>query len=85
MLLVIKLLLKTTLNKLQARSLLNAAEVNTNLGLCELVKGNVADAETYSSKSTGANTANEALGNLYIKQGQMIVLFRHLVAICKTN
>ena len=48
----------------------NAAEVNTNLGLCELCKGNVAEAETYLSKSTGANTANEALGNLYIKQGQ---------------
>lgn len=48
----------------------NAAEVNTNLGLVELCKGNVANAETYLSKSTGANTANEALGNLYIKQGQ---------------
>ncbi len=48
----------------------NAAEVNTNLGLCELCKGNIAQAETYLSKSTGANTANEALGNLYIKQGQ---------------
>ena len=48
----------------------NAAEVNTNLGLCELCKGNVAQAENYLSKSTGANTANEALGNLYIKQGQ---------------
>lgn len=48
----------------------NVAEVNTNLGLIELTKGNVANAETYLSKSTGANTANEALGNLYIKQGQ---------------
>lgn len=48
----------------------NAAEVNTNLGLIELTKGNIANAETYLSKSTGANTANEALGNLYIKQGQ---------------
>jgi len=48
----------------------NATEVNTNLGLIELTKGNVANAETYLSKSTGANTANEALGNLYIKQGQ---------------
>ncbi len=48
----------------------NAAEANTNLGLIELTKGNVANAETYLSKSTGANTANEALGNLYIKQGQ---------------
>ncbi|WP_303733709.1 tetratricopeptide repeat protein, partial [Phocaeicola plebeius] len=48
----------------------SSAEANTNMGLCELVKGNVANAETYLSKSTGANTANEALGNLYIKQGQ---------------
>ena len=48
----------------------NAAEVNTNLGLIELNNGNVANAETYLAKSTGANTANEALGNLYIKQGQ---------------
>ena len=48
----------------------NAPEVNTNLGLMEMVNGNVANAETYLAKSTGANTANEALGNLYIKQGQ---------------
>jgi Flp pilus assembly protein TadD len=48
----------------------DAAEANSNLGLVELVKGNVSEAETYLSKSTGANAANEALGNLYIKQGQ---------------
>ncbi len=48
----------------------DAPEVNTNLGLMELVDGNVANAETYLAKSTGANSANEALGNLYIKQGQ---------------
>ena len=48
----------------------NAPEVNANLGLCELVKNNVASAETYLGKATGANAANEALGNLYIKQGQ---------------
>ena len=48
----------------------NAPEVNANLGLCELVKNNVSSAETYLSKATGANAANEALGNLYIKQGQ---------------
>ncbi|WP_300727239.1 tetratricopeptide repeat protein [uncultured Bacteroides sp.] len=48
----------------------NLSEANTNLGLIALNKGNVAEAETYLSKSTGANTANEALGNLYIKQGQ---------------
>ena len=48
----------------------NAPEVNANLGLCELVENNVAAAETYLGKATGANAANEALGNLYIKQGQ---------------
>ena len=48
----------------------NAPEVNANLGLCELVKSNVAAAESYLGKATGANAANEALGNLYIKQGQ---------------
>ena len=48
----------------------NAPEVNANLGLCELVKNNVAAAESYLGKATGANAANEALGNLYIKQGQ---------------
>ena len=48
----------------------NAPEVNANLGLCELVKNNVASAESYLGKATGANAANEALGNLYIKQGQ---------------
>ena len=48
----------------------NAPEVNANLGLCELVKGNVAAAESYLGKATEANAANEALGNLYIKQGQ---------------
>lgn len=47
-----------------------SAEANTNLGLIELNKGNVANAENYLSKSTGADAANEALGNLYIKQGQ---------------
>lgn len=48
----------------------NSAEANTNLGLVELAKGNVANAENYLSKSSGADSANEALGNLYIKQGQ---------------
>lgn len=48
----------------------NAPEVNSNLGLCELVKNNVASAESYLGKATGASAANEALGNLYIKQGQ---------------
>ena len=47
-----------------------AAEANANLGLCELVNNNVASAEAYLGKATGANAVNEALGNLYIKQGQ---------------
>lgn len=48
----------------------NAAEVNANLGLCELVNNNVAEAEKYLGKAAGASAVNEALGNLYIKQGQ---------------
>ena len=48
----------------------NAPEVNANLVLVELVKNNVSKAESYLGKATGANAANEALGNLYIKQGQ---------------
>ena len=48
----------------------NAPEVNANLGLVELVKNNVAAAETYLGKASGAHAVNEALGNLYIKQGQ---------------
>ncbi len=48
----------------------DAAEANANMGLVELVKNNVSSAESYLGKSTGANAANEALGNLYIKQGQ---------------
>ena len=48
----------------------NAPEVNANLGLCELVNNNLAAAETYLGKASGANAVNEALGSLYIKQGQ---------------
>ena len=50
----------------------NAAspEANTNLGLIALQEGNVKDAEMYIAKGTGANTLDEALGNLYIAQGK---------------
>lgn len=48
----------------------SAAEVNTNLGLIALSKGNKTEAETYLSKGSGAKTLDEALGNLYIAQGQ---------------
>ena len=38
--------------------------------MCELVNGNTAAAESYLGKASGASAVNEALGNLYIKQGQ---------------
>lgn len=48
----------------------SASEVNTNLGLIALAKGDKAQAETYFSKGTGAKALSESLGNLYIAQGQ---------------
>ena len=47
-----------------------AAEVNNNLGLIALINGDKAKAESYLSKSTGASKLNEAMGNLYVAQGQ---------------
>lgn len=47
-----------------------AAEVNANLGLIELLKGNVDAAETYLGKADGADKLGETLGILFIKQGQ---------------
>ena len=48
----------------------DAPEANMNLGLIALAKGDKAAAETYLGKATGAKGLNEALGNLYIAQGQ---------------
>ncbi len=48
----------------------DAPEVNANLALCQLAKGNVSEAEALLGKANGASAVNEALGNLYIKQGQ---------------
>lgn len=48
----------------------SAPEVNMNLGLIALVKGNKAAAESYLAKASGAKELNEALGNLYVAQGQ---------------
>jgi tetratricopeptide (TPR) repeat protein len=48
----------------------SAAEVNNNLGLLALINGDTKKAETYLAKSTGANKLNEAMGNLFIAQGQ---------------
>ena len=48
----------------------DAPEANMNLGLIALAKGDKAAAETYLGKAAGAKGLNEALGNLYIAQGQ---------------
>ena len=47
-----------------------AAEVNVNLGYLALLDGDVAAAEAYMAKGSGAKVGDEALGNLYIAQGQ---------------
>jgi Flp pilus assembly protein TadD len=54
----------------KAENIKAAPEVNLNLGLIALVKGDNAAAESYFSKASGAEYLNEALGNLYIAQGQ---------------
>ena len=51
-------------------SLKDSAEGNMNMGLVALSKGDKAAAETYLAKASGAPELNEALGNLYIAQGQ---------------
>ena len=48
----------------------DAPEANMNLGLIALAKGDKAADETYLGKAAGAKGLNEALGNLYIAQGQ---------------
>ena len=48
----------------------NSAEANTNMGLLSLINGDKDAAATYLAKGTGAKTLNEALGNLYVAQGQ---------------
>jgi tetratricopeptide (TPR) repeat protein len=54
----------------KAASIKEAPEVNTNLGLVALSKGNKDAAESYLSKGSGSKVLNEALGNLYVAQGQ---------------
>ncbi|MDR0976200.1 MAG: hypothetical protein LBL78_00370 [Prevotellaceae bacterium] len=54
----------------KAQSLKDAPEVNMNLGLVALTKGDKAAAETYLGKASGTKELNESLGNLYIAQGQ---------------
>ena len=47
----------------------NAAEANVNKALLSLTKGKVSEAEAFLSKGSGTNATAEALGNLYIAQG----------------
>ena len=47
-----------------------ASEVNVNLGYLSLLEGDVAAAESYMAKGASAKAGDEALGNLYIAQGQ---------------
>ena len=54
----------------KAASIKDAPEVNMNLGLIALNNGDKAAAESYLGKAAGAEELNEALGNLYIAQGQ---------------
>ena len=48
----------------------DAAEVNTNMGLLCLAQNKPADAQTYFAKGGQSQENNEALGNMYIAQGQ---------------
>lgn len=54
----------------KAASISNAPEVNNNLGLIALAKGDKAASESYLGKAAGSKELNEALGNLYVAQGQ---------------
>jgi len=54
----------------KALSIKDAPEVNMNLGLIALTKGDKTAAEGYLSKASGSKELNEALGNLYVAQGQ---------------
>ena len=48
----------------------NAPEVQLNLGYLELLQGNVSDAEALMALGAEAKAGDEALGNLYIAQGE---------------
>lgn len=54
----------------QALSKQDAPEVNNNLALVALAKGDKASAEQYLGKASGAKELSETMGNLYIAQGQ---------------
>ena len=47
-----------------------APEVMVNLGYLDLLQGNVSEAEGFMAKGADAKAGDEALGNLYIAQGE---------------
>ncbi len=54
----------------KAASLKNAPEVNMNMALVTLAKGDKTAAETYLGNAAGTKEFGETAGNLYIAQGQ---------------
>ena len=54
----------------QAATKKDAPEVNNNLALVSLAKGDKATAEQYLGKASGAKELSETMGNLYVAQGQ---------------
>lgn len=54
----------------KAASIQETPETNLNLGLIALNRGDKSTAESYLAKASGAEGLNEALGNLYVAQGQ---------------
>ena len=54
----------------QAATKQDAPEVNNNLALVYLAKGDKATAEQYLGKASGAKELSETMGNLYVAQGQ---------------
>lgn len=47
----------------------NNNEAYANLGLLELLNGNIADAETFIGRASGSDNIAEVLGNLHLAQG----------------
>lgn len=48
----------------------NAPEALVNLGIIQLINGNIKEAESYIARGAKANNVDEALGELYIAQGK---------------
>ena len=51
----------------------NSTEAYANLGLLELLNGNIADAETFIGRASGSDNIAEVLGNLHLAQGNYVL------------